>query len=91
MLDQNVAQKVDQNVQAKFRRLFLYKPMNSRTLSRVYKAHVTSNGSLTNHPKLNKRNILMIRMSSSAHVYFMNSTVGEKQKAKGNLVLLNQR
>jgi len=29
-----------------------------------------------------KRNILMVRMFSSAHAYFMNSTVGEKQKAK---------
>jgi len=27
----------------------------------------------------------MIRMFSSAHAYFMNNTVGEKQKAKGNL------
>jgi hypothetical protein len=35
----------------------------------------------------------MIRMFSSTHAYFMNSAVGEKQKAKakGNLVSLNQK
>jgi len=40
-LVQNVAQKVDQNVQAEFRRLFLYKPRISRTLSRTCKLYVT--------------------------------------------------
>jgi len=40
-LVQNVPQRVDQNVQAEFMRLFLYKPINSRTLSRTWKAHVT--------------------------------------------------
>ena len=28
----------------------------------------------------------MVRMFSSAHAYFMNSTVGEKQKAKANQI-----
>jgi len=38
---QNVAQRVDQNVQAEFRRLFLHKLRDSRTLSRTCKLYVT--------------------------------------------------
>ena len=40
-LVQNVAQWVDQNVQAEFRRSVLHKPRNSRTLSRTCKSYVT--------------------------------------------------
>jgi len=45
---------------------------------------ITSDASLTNLPKWNGWNILMVRMFSYAHAYFMNSTVGKKQKQEAS-------
>jgi len=47
---------------------------------------ITPDASLTNHPKWNRWNILMVRMFNSTHALTVNSTVGKKQKQKSKLM-----